>query len=148
MLLCDSCGDGWHFQCLVPPLDGVPSDPHWQCTRCIEQLMPPLDVEMPVLRRRKAPCPAAMRREMAAWKLTGRFVHKEFVTRGVGKSFWGVVTYMGPDDGQKCYHVDYEDGDGEDLTLNSLTPWLKEEGTAWPRGARVPQRIQGPQPPE
>lgn len=33
MLLCDGCDDGYHFDCLQPPLKGVPTE-DWLCTRC------------------------------------------------------------------------------------------------------------------
>ena len=33
MLLCDGCDDGYHFDCLAPPLKCVPTE-DWLCTRC------------------------------------------------------------------------------------------------------------------
>jgi hypothetical protein len=33
MLLCDGCGEGWHLECLSPPLSKVP-DGDWFCGRC------------------------------------------------------------------------------------------------------------------
>ena len=33
MLLCDTCGDGWHMSCLCPSLSEVPLGP-WQCPKC------------------------------------------------------------------------------------------------------------------
>ena len=33
MLLCDTCGDGWHTYCLCPALSEVPLGP-WQCPKC------------------------------------------------------------------------------------------------------------------
>lgn len=34
MLLCDRCDEGWHMQCLQPPLTSVPRG-DWFCPRCI-----------------------------------------------------------------------------------------------------------------
>jgi len=34
MLLCDSCGRGYHTYCLEPALDAVPDDPVWICPSC------------------------------------------------------------------------------------------------------------------
>ncbi|GIL73012.1 hypothetical protein Vretifemale_3250, partial [Volvox reticuliferus] len=36
MLLCDSCGTGWHTYCLKPPLTEVPEGA-WYCPRCSDK---------------------------------------------------------------------------------------------------------------
>ena len=33
-LFCDSCNQGWHCQCLTPPLSQVPPDEYWYCPSC------------------------------------------------------------------------------------------------------------------
>ena len=40
MLLCDRCDEGWHMQCLQPPLTSVPRG-DWFCPRCV----PPPEID-------------------------------------------------------------------------------------------------------
>jgi hypothetical protein len=40
MLLCDSCGAGWHLECLARPLSAVPAG-DWFCVECVTA-QPPL----------------------------------------------------------------------------------------------------------
>lgn len=43
MLLCDSCDDGYHIFCLIPPLKDIPSG-DWCCPKCIsEAFAKPMD---------------------------------------------------------------------------------------------------------
>ena len=40
MVLCDTCGTGWHTTCLNPPLDKVPFRYRWDCPRCLGHYPP------------------------------------------------------------------------------------------------------------
>jgi hypothetical protein len=39
MLLCDSCGVGWHLECLARPLSAVPAG-DWFCDECVAAQAP------------------------------------------------------------------------------------------------------------
>lgn len=62
MLICDSCGLGWHIYCLIPPLTSVPDDPIWLCKKCIESGIDPETLVIP------QPAPKISRQELAGRK--------------------------------------------------------------------------------
>ena len=138
--MCDSCSEGWHFQCLPTPLTALPpADEGWQCPRCLSQGIPYPRGEV-AAPGRKRPTPAAQRRDLELRAFTGRFVTKKFVDpSGERRPFWGVVTYTGPEEGRRCMRVEYEDGDGEDLPVSDLYRILQPEGTPWPKGRAQPK---------
>ena len=127
MMLCDSCGAGWHCACLDPPL-GQPLDGAWQCAECVAQgrEMPAGDEPevLPVEPLR----PSEMRKNTEMAALHGRFVTCVFE----GTEYWGVVRYRGLSKDPQFFRLYYCDGDhGETSDKKGLKQFLLPEGTEW-----------------
>jgi PHD-finger len=45
MLVCDGCQQGYHLDCLDPPLEAVPDDDIWCCSECIGHGITPVILE-------------------------------------------------------------------------------------------------------
>jgi len=133
MLLCDTCGAGWHYTCLSPPLSRVP-DGVWQCPDCIFRRIPIPEVVVRSYQFKAAP--VRTEKQLAAGRLyNGRLVQASFPCdkTHLPKLFWGVVEYR-PDAKVKSFRVLFEDSDYGDYTLRELRPLLMPEGTQWPKG--------------
>jgi len=135
MLLCDTCGAGWHFTCLTPPLSRVP-DGVWQCADCVYKRIP---IPENVVRSYAfKDAPLRTEKQLAAGRLfNGRLVQQKFTndTTGVPEMFWGVVEYR-PDAKVKSFRVLFEDGDSGDYSLRELNKILMPTETTWPKGKR------------
>jgi len=117
MLLCDACGTGWHFNCLSPPLPGVPEG-DWFCPRCPGgRRAAPVPATVGTERRRPFLTTAQRQRDrFHAQQHEGRLV-KRPNPAGRGPEQWGMVQYRGR-----------EDNTTSDHTMRSLSPMLAPEG--------------------
>ncbi|GIL83540.1 hypothetical protein Vretifemale_12326 [Volvox reticuliferus] len=117
MLLCDSCGTGWHMHCLRPAVTRVPKGT-WICSECSEAGVKAEDVETkelptaPQVKAKPFPGAAQWRRDQVAASFDGRRVRRAFkdpvtlekTTRD------GTARYKGGGAGRQSYDIMYDDG--------------------------------------
>jgi len=134
MLLCDKCNDGYHLQCLDPPLFSVPKG-DWLCPVCLAKG----EVVAPRVKGKDAwylPTSIPHRRHDAIYRaLHGCRVRKPFVVNGEKREFEGIVRY----DGYGPKHplvVEWEGRDEETLTESQINK-LKVPETRTTRAGRA-----------
>lgn len=153
MLLCDSCGTGWHCFCLVPPLLGVPEG-LWICPPCDAKGVTPEEVQARIDAQKaqlRAPGPqevdtgskarrraAALLRQAAdAKQLDGRLVSKK--VRKAGTRQWvpqvGQLKFMGEDSGPHFFVVEFADGSKESMQLPTAEKYLLPPDAVMPASA-------------
>jgi hypothetical protein len=122
MLLCDSCGDGWHTFCLTSPLDQVPPG-FWLCPACLAAGIDTSTVEAHIAAQQRqlrsggqqevqiptAPQKKAQVRRAstvgAARQLAGRDITKTFKDPVTGRSatYKGRLSFRGAGVASTCY---------------------------------------------
>ncbi|GIM10776.1 hypothetical protein Vretimale_14349 [Volvox reticuliferus] len=115
MLLCDSCGAGWHTYCLKPLLTEVPEGA-WYCPRCTAQRAPGEQAQAVDAVPKMA---AAVPRHLK--ELVGAAVMRE--PRGCGRRDGrklGVSSYLGRQGRAHRFQIVYEDGEIEEVGLPEL----------------------------
>eukprot|EP00798_Chlamydomonas_sp_ICE-L_P002246 gene2246-biopygen4517 len=102
MLLCDSCGAGYHTHCLDLPLPAVP-DGDWFCPNCTVSgitAIPagrPVTLEAALKEPNLFPTPQTRSRDRAAQACDKMLVIKQVrVQGGLDKAVWGTASYQGP----------------------------------------------------
>ena len=163
MVLCSTCGTGWHIYCLQPPLTSIPEG-DWRCPICVSRkvtLPPPMrqPVQQPEPVRRQ---PSARSQERSsrhdaaqgprgdnpyhttaeanadaqaqAWD--GRVVCQPRQTaEGQDMPKWGTLVFRGARYRPEYFEIQYTDGTRETATLRSL------RGSKWqvlPEGSDLP----------
>jgi hypothetical protein len=140
LILCDSCRDGYHTQCLDPPLLAVPKGV-WQCPTCLDEKVPrpktkavadeptqePVDDEGPWTH-----LSPAVRAERAA-KLDGRIVNWRQRHGGEELSCKGRVQFMGAHaSGTKWFTLLLEDGrEVKNVPLDKVRKALMAKGVSF-----------------
>ena len=108
MLLCDRCDQGWHMQCLDPPLTKVPTG-RWTCPNC------------PTF---QSPAEASARiipQERDARAMDGMRIFKRVrMPNGAIQRITGTARYLSPEEEPQCFEVSYEDGSAERLTSRTV----------------------------
>jgi transposase InsO family protein len=131
MLLCDACGTGWHFDCLSPPLPGIPEG-DWFCPRCPHgrRALPVPAIGVP---ERRSPFLTAAQRQRDRFHAEhdGRLV-KRPPPSGRGPEQWGIVQYLGRQNKPHVFRVKWQDNSTSDVTWRMLRPMLAPEGTLPP----------------
>jgi hypothetical protein len=150
MVICDACNEGWHLQCMVPPLEAVPPG-LWVCPACTVKGIRPEDVEAraqaavqqernSIGRRPVVANPTLAAQDAEARALHGRLIKKQFHeprTRRL-KWYWGRLHFRGPTFRPNYFQVTYSDGDWE---INSL-PRLQRKGVVLQSpSARLPTSV-------
>jgi len=132
MLLCDACGTGWHFDCLSPPLPGVPEG-DWFCPNCPVDKRNPPGTPRPGPREFRSPFPTAAQRQRDRFHADheGRLV-KRAPASGRGPELWGVVEYRGRKHWPTVFRVKWQDGSVADMSWRMLRPLLTPEGSLPP----------------
>ncbi|GIL55672.1 hypothetical protein Vafri_11217, partial [Volvox africanus] len=137
MLLCDSCGTGWHMHCMRPAITKVPAGT-WICPECCGAGVNVSDVEAkpaqtaPAAKARIFPSAAQRKRSQAAASFNGRRVqrmHKDQVTLDKSTSE-GTACYLEGDEGQPAFMIHYDDGLVEKVTPGVVCRHLLKEQPA------------------
>ena len=164
MVLCDTCGTGWHIYCLQPPLPSIPEG-EWRCPRCVSRgvtLPPPLrsapvlqqqpPQRQPTARQQEKTArqePAQPAEEINPYRTTaeanadaqaqawdGRVVcQPRQSATGEDMSKWGTLVFRGIRYRPEYFEVRYTDGTRELATLRAL------RGDHWqvlPEGSQLP----------
>ena len=152
MILCDSCGTGWHSYCLSPPLEKVPFREVWICPNCTDNGITKDDVQYqgkepgkePSQRggrgrgrgkKAAAPKPPPKRKvdAVAAESFVGRLVRRLFTdSSGESHDKWGVVHFRGDQHAPNYVEIRYDDGTEEVTTTRGLRA-LRPLPTGTPR---------------
>jgi hypothetical protein len=139
MILCDSCGTGWHSYCLDPPLEKIPHKQVWVCPNCLSGGVTKADIEAQGRQPSKEPGkkrgkgkgkakqpaePKEVKRKVdaaAAEAHVGRWVRR-YTTDSSGESHdkWGVVHFRGDRHEPDYVEIRYEDGTEEITTMRGL----------------------------
>ena len=125
MLLCDSCGTGWHTFCLQPPMSTVPEG-SWICPRCTfngvtEDSLPPANTRGAA----NAQKPEAIAR--FAPHMHGRYAKRD--------NLWGKIEYRGNQYKPRCFVVHWSDGtQSEPMTHTQLAKVLQPPTVTPPDG--------------
>jgi len=147
MLLCDSCGVGWHMHCLQTPLTEIPEG-DWQCASCVRKGTRVHSGD--VVWASKAQTDAARRLQHTQEGLTGRYYKADYPAVGkkgrpapVGQmvTWWGIVQYRGPAKDMQASHsmmVVWENGQHETMTYKAVQKGLQSKKTVWPEGKPKP----------
>ncbi|GIM13919.1 hypothetical protein Vretimale_16977, partial [Volvox reticuliferus] len=117
MLLCDSCGTGWHMHCLRPAVTKIPKGA-WICSECSEAGVKVEDVERkelpaaPQVKAKPFPGAAQRRRDQVAASFDGRRVRRAFKDPVTLEktSRDGTARYKGGGAGRQSYDIVYDDG--------------------------------------
>jgi len=129
MLLCDKCNNGYHMQCLTPPLLSIPKG-DWLCPACV------LRGEVVSVRAKGkdawyTPVSVGHKRlDLSYRSLHGCRVRKLFDVQGEKREFEGTVRYdgFGP---KNPLVVEWEDGEESVLTEAQVRKFrIKETATA------------------
>ncbi|GIL88909.1 hypothetical protein Vretifemale_16735, partial [Volvox reticuliferus] len=131
MLLCDSCGAGWHTYCLRPPLSHIPEGA-WVCPRCEMKGIKVSDLQA------LGPDPSSgkpLQPPKHLLELQGAAIMRE--SRGRGRrstTHLGVASYVGRQGRAHRFQVTYDDGFVEVLGVtelrNRLAPKQRVEKSA------------------
>lgn len=144
MLLCDNCNTGWHIDCLVPALPGVPAGV-WLCPYCVAAGVDLAEVEARQAANQQAkdsapadiaPLFSLNRRRMVAEaeSMHGRWL--VYPLPGPAKSkvpTWGVVEYLGEQVYPRCLRIHYPTGVQHDVTLRTVRKYLQGSSSQPPR---------------
>ena len=138
MLLCDSCGTGWHTYCLRPALTRIP-DGTWVCPTCTDKGITPDQVEArPAAHPAKpgttrvSPAPSRPAPPQYWAELQGARVLRQSPSGPQA----GVATYAGRQGRRHSFEVLYDDGDTELVDARQLRTMLAPKN---PRARRVVQ---------
>jgi len=116
MLLCDGCGDGWHFDCLPVPLPGIPEG-DWYCPKCKAP-----DVPLPYEVRPEPEAPLFLRAPQRRIDERNRQFHGlTVVAQTRDGPVAGLVSYLGHAKSPLCFEVVWEDGDVSHYSYTSLS---------------------------
>ena len=128
MLLCDSCGTGWHTYCLRPPLEGIPQGT-WICGGCERKGVTVKQVEA-----RSAPrAPSLLHPPPSLARFQGAFAMRAHRRgRSRSKAEAGVVMYAGKHGNVHHFTVEYPDKTSELVSLRELRPRLMVPGAPEP----------------
>ncbi|GLC55390.1 hypothetical protein PLESTB_000982200 [Pleodorina starrii] len=122
MLLCDSCGTGWHTYCMKPALKQIPEGT-WVCPNCTSKGVTPESVDARPIDRPREPGASKMPPAKSASKpvppqywseLQGaKVVRQDHGAQGVAAAKSGVATYAGRQGRRHLFEVLYDDGELE-----------------------------------
>lgn len=132
MVLCPSCGTGWHLYCLGPPLPRVPKG-KWVCPDCLASGVTVAQVEAlpePVLTEEKPTAPrfpsaAQCERHARYAALDGRQTRRLLPD---GAPLNGTVKYLGWQSGRESFEVVWDYGSSEVMGVRQLNQVLVGDG--------------------
>jgi len=116
MLLCDSCGKGWHTYCLAPPLTSIP-DGCWVCPRCNSKGITSESVEAkgsPVAAKSTVPPKYLQPLQGAVVMAEGKGRKARSAER------LGIASYSGRQGRTHYFSVAYDDGTAELLSVEQV----------------------------
>lgn len=134
MLLCNSCGTGWHKGCLDPPVLHD-TDDKWQCPRCVKQAVALPDVTKSTANVPRPPTSKKKLDWQEAEKLHGRFVRAWYpALDGKNMEEWfGVVNFTGGEYWPNYFELLFADGDKQITDLKGVKAALLPAGFVWPK---------------
>jgi hypothetical protein len=156
MLLCDSCGTGWHTYCLTPALDSIPAG-DWICPNCnaagitltsVSTARHQLNSTTSTSRNDNLFADASTRtRDRQAAAYDGRIVVKKIPsTHGNVLPVFGTASFLGADKRPMYFLVRYDDATEETLSLKGLkNRHPLPAGTSRPVTPLLHLQPQGPQ---
>jgi hypothetical protein len=122
MLLCDSCGTGWHTYCLRPALKQIPEGT-WVCPNCTSKGITPEHIDARPIKGSREPgatnvphpdvVPKPRPPQYTAELQGARVVRQDHGAKGAAAAKSGVATYVGRQGRRHCFEVLYDDGELE-----------------------------------